>query len=492
MKKLFLFLFIVVSFSNVFSQGYLNFPVDTIAKDGFYNYRSLVKFDRNNKIHIVNTRQFDVQSNTRDIFYHNNVSGSFVTTRITNNSIDDNYATLDFDSQNYVHIGYEERDASNLFQIIYKNNRSGNFGDSIWITTGGQNKATPYMCVGKNDSLVHFAYFTFVSSVQDYAYYRNYNYITGVLSPEYLLGPAEAGSENDIEIIADTNGVINIFYATNGTLSTSALKSFRFQSGVITEQPTGVNAYVEYPCITLERSANKIHVIYRQSTDRRIYLITKNPDGTFTSPVAISPANIGYPSYWRAIDFDDAGRLYVTYQNSNTTGGAPKGFFLLHGIPGSAFSQPILVWEDSTATYIGKGSSSVAARGNGIITVAFDPTISRNGNVCSDIYLKSGILNITNAEIQKEKISSFKLEQNFPNPFNPSTKIRFSVLNTVESVSLKIFDVMGKEVAVLHKGRLSAGDYELDWNASGFSGGTYFCVLKAGEFRDTKKMLLLK
>ena len=85
----------------------------------------------------------------------------------------------------------------------------------------------------------------------------------------------------------------------------------------------------------------------------------------------------------------------------------------------------------------------------------------------------------------------FTLNQNYPNPFNPSTKINFA-LSKSGFVSLKIFDVTGKEVADMVNQNLNTGTYEFNFNAAGLTSGVYFYTLKANNISDTKKMLLLK
>jgi len=85
----------------------------------------------------------------------------------------------------------------------------------------------------------------------------------------------------------------------------------------------------------------------------------------------------------------------------------------------------------------------------------------------------------------------FELAQNYPNPFNPSTTIEFSIPKDA-SVSMKIYDILGKEVATLVNEQKAAGTYILNWNASNFSSGIYFYRLNAGEFTETKKMFLVK
>ena len=86
---------------------------------------------------------------------------------------------------------------------------------------------------------------------------------------------------------------------------------------------------------------------------------------------------------------------------------------------------------------------------------------------------------------------SFELSQNYPNPFNPTTTIEFSIPKDA-NVTLKIYDVLGKEAATLVNDRKAAGTYILNWNASNFSSGLYFYRLNAGEFTETKKMFLVK
>jgi Secretion system C-terminal sorting domain len=86
---------------------------------------------------------------------------------------------------------------------------------------------------------------------------------------------------------------------------------------------------------------------------------------------------------------------------------------------------------------------------------------------------------------------NFNLDQNFPNPFNPSTTISFSIPSK-SFVSLKMFDIMGREVATIVAEEMSAGSYSRQWNAANMSSGIYFYRLQAGSFTGTKKLILLK
>jgi len=85
----------------------------------------------------------------------------------------------------------------------------------------------------------------------------------------------------------------------------------------------------------------------------------------------------------------------------------------------------------------------------------------------------------------------FHLADNYPNPFNPATTIVFSIPSR-SFVRLKIYDVLGRDVATLLSGELAAGEYSRQWNAAGFSSGVYFYRLEAGGFISVKKLVLLR
>ena len=90
-----------------------------------------------------------------------------------------------------------------------------------------------------------------------------------------------------------------------------------------------------------------------------------------------------------------------------------------------------------------------------------------------------------------EVLNDFTLNQNYPNPFNPSTRISF-IIPQSGYTTLKVFDVLGNEVATIIESDLSQGSYELLFDASGLSSGIYFYSLTSGEFSKTMKMILSK
>jgi hypothetical protein len=85
----------------------------------------------------------------------------------------------------------------------------------------------------------------------------------------------------------------------------------------------------------------------------------------------------------------------------------------------------------------------------------------------------------------------FNLSQNFPNPFNPVTKIAYNV-PTDGVVSLIVYDIMGKEVVSLKNGNVKAGRYESSFDGSRLASGIYLCEMRSGRFTGVIKMLIIK
>ncbi len=110
-------------------------------------------------------------------------------------------------------------------------------------------------------------------------------------------------------------------------------------------------------------------------------------------------------------------------------------------------------------------------------------------------WINGGGSSTGNSENNNNLLSDFTLYQNYPNPFNPATRIEYAISSN-QFVTLKIYDVLGKEVATLVDEEKPAGVYEVEFNPASSiknpASGIYFYQLKAGEYVETKKMLLLK
>lgn len=97
----------------------------------------------------------------------------------------------------------------------------------------------------------------------------------------------------------------------------------------------------------------------------------------------------------------------------------------------------------------------------------------------------------TNVVNEKQSVTTFVLSQNYPNPFNPTTHFQLTIAD-LRFVSLKIYDILGREVATLVNEAMKPGTYSVEWNASRFASEVYFYRLQAGNFVETKKMLLAR
>ncbi len=105
------------------------------------------------------------------------------------------------------------------------------------------------------------------------------------------------------------------------------------------------------------------------------------------------------------------------------------------------------------------------------------------------ITFRRGIIGIQNISSQIPR--EFFVNQNYPNPFNPVTKIKFGLPKSA-FVNIKVYDILGREVAVLANEELKAGEFEVDWNATDFPSGIYFYKIEAGNNIKTSKMMLVK
>jgi hypothetical protein len=153
------------------------------------------------------------------------------------------------------------------------------------------------------------------------------------------------------------------------------------------------------------------------------------------------------------------------------------------------------------------GSWSEAVKMTGLSSIYHElyPNISPDGRFMMFLSFRSGLLlpywvdaqviynYITNVDDEKnaEIPGVFQLYQNYPNPFNPSTKITYSIPQR-SFVSLKVYDVLGNIVTALVEMEKSTGEYEIEFDGSELTSGIYFYQLIAGNYLETKKMLLLK
>jgi photosystem II stability/assembly factor-like uncharacterized protein len=217
--------------------------------------------------------------------------------------------------------------------------------------------------------------------------------------------------------------------------------------------------------------------------------------------------------YWLYKD----GNLYIDYYEHNSSGFFPKYISSLtnDSTSGDLFTQ--IDWQLIQETYFSTNYNcqewiqwhhSMSGQDNTVEVIApgigLTKYIYYYGTSPFSIdslyiigYIKGGVLigdstsKILSVDEFHQKPSSYILQQNYPNPFNPNTTISFD-LPSKSFVSLKVFDLMGREVATIISEKMSAGTYSRQWNAVNMSSGIYFYRLQAGSYTQTKKLVLLK
>ena len=136
-------------------------------------------------------------------------------------------------------------------------------------------------------------------------------------------------------------------------------------------------------------------------------------------------------------------------------------------------------------------SYSFLTKSGSVVEIVASDTTALNSGIIQTEGVTWSVSGITGVENENQIPNEYSLSQNYPNPFNPSTSIKFSIL-TSELVTLKVFDVLGNEVATLVNEEKPAGSYAVEFNASQLSSGVYFYKLEAGGFIETKKLTLIK
>jgi hypothetical protein len=241
-----------------------------------------------------------------------------------------------------------------------------------------------------------------------------------------------------------------------------------------------INSNVNSPFDILIRS-NDILISNSSGTND----VTKyNLDGTFNS-VFISNGTLGFAQGMQRLP---NGNITVCAFNGTGTGlqiydSAGVYINTLTGVTGNRGS-----WRLPSGNFLVTNGGGVHEI-NGT-TGALIRTISTSTNFQYFGYYDPDIL-VGVTPVQNVIASEYKLFNNYPNPFNPETNIRYSIPKK-DFVSVKVYNSIGKEVASYVNKIQDAGVYEVKFSGNNLSSGVYYYKLEAGEFRDTQKMILIK
>ena len=204
---------------------------------------------------------------------------------------------------------------------------------------------------------------------------------------------------------------------------------------------------------------------------------TSNPDSALIIDFNYFPNEFLTVGYSRTYSFGDISQDSVLSVTETVT------------VPAGTFNNCIVILEtqfDNTGNPIFYERHYYA---NGVGMIKNVRTLPDSEAHTDDLisYVATGV----NDEVSNQTPDNYLLSQNYPNPFNPVTVIRYQ-LPVASQVSLKVFNVLGNEVATLVNDYMSAGSYDVDFNSTNLSSGVYFYQLKVGSLVQTRKMVFLK
>jgi hypothetical protein len=232
------------------------------------------------------------------------------------------------------------------------------------------------------------------------------------------------------------------------------------------------------------------------ATDVADITLCRSTDGgnswTHTRVNQDTPGNNRY-QYFSDIDVAGDGSVVVSYYDQRNTTGIVTEYWLSRSTDGGNTWADIQV-SDHTFTPAPITGLAPGYQGDytGITTGGGKiwPFWADNSSGIYQVWT-AGITIIGIQPIGNSIPEKYSLEQNYPNPFNPSTNIKFSI-PADEYVRIVLFDITGKEVSVIFQGQLQASEYKVDFNGSSLSSDVYLYRITAGNFTDTRKMILLK
>ncbi len=251
----------------------------------------------------------------------------------------------------------------------------------------------------------------------------------------------------------------------------------------ITTSSAGIK--YERPCITVQQQQasvpRRVLITYTRNNLAR-YCFSINGGQTWTVDAALGTNGLADYTWcnsdsltttggYAVAAFVDQNGDSVTVRRGNMTGSLGTYHYKRNSVMSTGYLAPVCaIFKSGTDkyaafSYAGQGPNNVYFNQENLVT-GVTPI---SGNI-PEIY---------------------ELKQNFPNPFNPSTTIKFNIPKT-GFVSLRVFDILGNEIAVLVNKNMTPNSYEVSWNAGGLASGVYFYSLGTNDFSDTKMMILLK
>ena len=201
---------------------------------------------------------------------------------------------------------------------------------------------------------------------------------------------------------------------------------------------------------------------------------------TMVSPLSLNSASVVFLNFYQKYFLEES----YDYGSVEVSGDNGVSWQQVKSFTGdnSAWSSQYLNLTPSL-----EGASSVKVR----FRLTSDVSVTEDGWYVDDVKLIVYNVGLVGIASDEQIPGAYKLEQNYPNPFNPSTVISFSIPKS-STVSLKVFDILGNEVATLVNGNKIQGNYSVEFNGANTASGIYFYKLTAGDYVEVKRMMLVK
>ncbi|HAX48164.1 MAG TPA: T9SS type A sorting domain-containing protein [Ignavibacteria bacterium] len=297
-----------------------------------------------------------------------------------------------------------------------------------------------------------------------------------------------SGTNNQIYMVWDQGGV-RFDRSTNGGVS--------FSTDLQLSNVATTNGF-PYICCDYSNNSTRgnVYVVWddMRGGNSDVYFQRSTNGGTnwLSAPVRINDVTTNN-QYWPMIQCDNNGNLYVIYYDTRGGSSAINAYIAYSTNAGNTWVNQLM----SDSSFTQQQPNSDVRFGDYISIDAFDGKVipvwtdQRKGYPDQEIYSAnlSGLIAVS--PVSSEIPLRFSLRQNYPNPFNPVTKIRFE-LPVTSLTNITIYDALGREIKMIFSQTLGAGVYETTFDASNLTSGVYFYKITAGDFSETKKMLIVK
>lgn len=430
-----------------------------------------------------------------------------------------------------LHVAYATRPStSGPWETYYRRREGDNWVGNKNVTDYDANEVGGFPSVTVSATRVHVSYNTSDGTDQDLhpadQKTRDYNFNTQQWEIPQLVTVSQDFSVQE-KIQSDGSYLHSLFVETygGGPVIPEIYHTKRTVGGTSWSTPVlvaGTNADRPRPGVTVN---GVLHVLYRGNSLLKYRYYNGSSWSSEQTIINDTPIHhdLSAVSNDLYVAFKSQGSSYLRYRQYDAVPRPPQGI----AISGSVGQHPTISWTASPETDLSgyklyrkvtpdESQFYLIATLNSSTTSYSDPDVTirsgGTGGQWAQYYVKAyDVANnlsdpsstVSKAvdynppkispgqEVTEEIPREFSLAQNFPNPFNPSTTIRFGM--PVQShVSLRVYTALGEEVKLLVEGEMAEGYHEVEFDASSLAGGVYFYRLQAGDFVQTKRLLLLK